>query len=90
MRGEDYIDALIRPHCCQIIISEGYHVGIVTNITVNKMGKRLEGNIFSTLRGEAEKLKRNVRGVGTWYTISVSSLQIGKNFRQEYMHSCIA
>jgi len=57
MSGEDYIDALIRPHCSQIIISEGYRVGIVTNVPVNKMVKRLEGNMLSTLRGEAEKLE---------------------------------
>jgi hypothetical protein len=57
MRGEDYIDALIRPHCSQIIISEGYRVGIVTNVPVNKMVKRLEGNMLSTLRGKAEKLE---------------------------------
>jgi len=65
MRGEDYIDALIRLHCFQIIISEGYHVGIVTNVPVNKMAKRLGGNMLSTLRREAEKLECNVRGVGT-------------------------
>jgi hypothetical protein len=32
-------------------------VGIVTNITVNKTAKRLEGNVLRTLRGEAEKLE---------------------------------
>ena len=70
-------------HCCQIIIREGYHVGIVTNITVNKMAKRREVNILSTLRGEAEKLEWNVRRVGIWYSISVASLQLGENFTNE-------
>ena len=32
-------------------------MGIVTNVPVNKMAKRLEGNTLSKLRGEAGKLE---------------------------------
>ena len=37
-------------------------------------------NVLSTVKGEAEKLEWNIRGVGAWYTISVASIELSENF----------